>query len=107
VFSVVLFSLAGIPLTAGFIGKFYIVAAGVKGTLWLLMATLVVGSGIGLYYYLRVIFTMTLKSTPTESVRIPFAGGLVMWLVAAAILTLGIYPTPFIDMLGDLAKSLT
>jgi NADH-quinone oxidoreductase subunit N len=107
VFSIVLFSLAGIPLTAGFIGKFYIVAAGVKGTLWLLMATLVVGSGIGLYYYLRVIFTMTLKSTPTESVRTPMAGGFVMLLVTAAILTLGVYPGPFIDMLGDLAKSLT
>jgi len=106
-FSVVLFSLAGIPLTAGFIGKFYIVAAGVNGTLWLLMATLVVGSGIGLYYYLRVIYTMTLKSTSTDSIRIPVAGGWVMLMVTAAILTLGVYPTPFIDMLGNLAKSLT
>ena len=106
VFSVVLFSLAGIPLTAGFIGKFYIVAAGVKGTLWLLMATLVVGSGIGLYYSLRLIYTMTLKSTSTESVRMPMAGGFVMLLVTAAILFLGVYPTPLIDMLGDLAKSL-
>jgi NADH-quinone oxidoreductase subunit N len=107
VFSVVLFSLAGIPLTAGFIGKFYIVAAGVKGTLWVLMATLVVGSGIGLYYYLRVIFTMTLKSTSADSIRVPVMGGLVMLLVTAAILTLGIYPSPFIDMLGGLAQSLT
>lgn len=105
-FSIVLFSLAGIPLTAGFIGKFYIIAAGVKGTLWLLIATLVVGSGIGIYYYLRVIYTMTLKSTSTETIRIPVAGGWVMLLVTAIILTLGIYPTPFIDMLGDLAKSL-
>jgi hypothetical protein len=54
-----------------------------------------------------VIFTMTLKSTPTESVRTPMAGGFVMLLVTAAILTLGVYPGPFIDMLGELAKSLT
>lgn len=106
-FSIILFSLAGIPLTAGFIGKFYIIAAGVKGTLWLLIATLVVGSGIGIYYYLRVIYTMTLKSTSTEPIRIPVASGWVMLLVTATILTLGVYPTPFIDMLGDLAKSLT
>ncbi len=106
VFSVILFSLAGVPLTAGFLGKFYIIAAGVSGTLWLLIATLVVGSGLGVYYYLRVIYTMTLKSTSSESVRIPVAGGWVMLMVTAIILTLGIYPTPFIDLLGNLARAL-
>ena len=52
-------SLAGIPLTVGFIAKFYLFAAGVEGELWALVWALVVGSAIGVYYYLRIIFAMT------------------------------------------------
>ena len=50
-----LLSLAGIPLTAGFLAKFYVVAAGASSALWTLILVLVVTSGIGVYYYLRVI----------------------------------------------------
>jgi NADH-quinone oxidoreductase subunit N len=50
-----LFSLAGIPLTAGFVGKFYILTAGIGSTRWLLAFVLVVTSGVGLFYYLRII----------------------------------------------------
>ena len=53
-----LLSLAGIPLTAGFVGKFYVVAAGASASLWLLVFTLVVTSAIGLFYYLRVIVAL-------------------------------------------------
>jgi NADH-quinone oxidoreductase subunit N len=58
-FAVMLLSLAGIPMTLGFIAKFYLFAAGVEGTLWVLLWALIVGSGIGLFYYLRIIFAMT------------------------------------------------
>src|SRR5690606_7753942 len=47
VFTAMLLSLAGIPLTIGFIGKFYVFAAGVEGMQWILLATMVVGSAIG------------------------------------------------------------
>src|SRR3546814_7313992 len=53
VFTAMLISLAGIPLTAGFIGKFYVAAAGIHAGLWLLVILLVVNSVIGLFYYLR------------------------------------------------------
>ena len=55
IFTLMLFSLAGIPLTAGFIGKFYILSAGVNSRLWLLVVLLVINSVIGLFYYLRII----------------------------------------------------
>ena len=53
-----LLSLAGIPLTMGFIGKFYILTAGVEASLWIPVIALVVGSIIGLFYYLRIIAVM-------------------------------------------------
>lgn len=58
-FAAPLHSLAGIPLTVGFIAKFYAVAAGVDGGHGVLLGTLVAGSIIGLYYYLRIIVAMT------------------------------------------------
>jgi NADH-quinone oxidoreductase subunit N len=58
VLAVALLSLAGIPLTAGFIGKFYVLTAGVEQQAWLPVIVLVVTSVIGLYYYLRIISTL-------------------------------------------------
>src|SRR5687767_7639578 len=58
IFTAMLLSLAGIPLTAGFVGKFYIIASGVNTQLWLLVLMLVLNSVIGLFYYIRVIAVM-------------------------------------------------
>ena len=51
-----LLSLAGIPLTMGFIGKFYILSQATIAHAWWLIAVLIIGSGIGLAYYLPMIF---------------------------------------------------
>ncbi len=64
-FTTMLLSLAGIPLTAGFLGKFYVIAAGASQSRWVLLFTLVVSSTIGLFYYLRIIVAM--YSQPEES----------------------------------------
>jgi NADH-quinone oxidoreductase subunit N len=58
IFTAMLLSLAGIPLTIGFIGKFYVFAAAIQGAQWTLLAAMVIGSGIGLFYYLRIIYRM-------------------------------------------------
>ena len=97
-------SLAGIPLTVGFIAKFYLFAAGAQGELWTLVWALVIGSAIGVYYYLRIIFTMT--KTPAEgSAPSPAAedgpaweGVAVVVALGGGILVFGIYPTPIIDI---------
>jgi NADH-quinone oxidoreductase subunit N len=57
-FTLSMLSLAGIPLTAGFIGKFYVVMAGAESGQWMLIGALVVNSSIGLFYYLRVVATV-------------------------------------------------
>ncbi len=105
----VLLSLAGIPLTAGFIGKFYIFTTGVEGELWFLLSMLIIGSAIGLYYYLRLIYLM-LQPADQASVD-PAAAGLpagvhvVMAAMTLAIIYLGVYPTPMISTLQALSSA--
>ncbi len=71
IFAVMLLSLAGIPLTMGFIGKFYAIAAGVSVTMWPAVIALIVGSVIGLFYYLRVIVAIC---TPAADGATVYAG---------------------------------
>lgn len=105
---IVMLSLAGIPLTMGFLGKFYIIQAGVQGQLWLLLSLLVIGSGIGLYYYLRVVYLL-LQPGDARSARngkhvIPFGVMATLVAVSTTVLFLGIWPTSFIASLEGLAS---
>jgi NADH-quinone oxidoreductase subunit N len=101
VLTVTMLSLAGIPSTAGFIGKFYLVALGVEAERWWLVGGIVLGSAIGLYYYLRVMVTLFLVEPGMQRRDAPHdwgsrAGGLVVLGVAALVVLLGLYPTPMI-----------
>jgi NADH-quinone oxidoreductase subunit N len=57
-------SLAGIPLTAGFVGKFTLIAAAVDGDYTWLGVMIVIGSAISLVYYLRVIAAVWMRPAP-------------------------------------------
>jgi NADH-quinone oxidoreductase subunit N len=93
VLSLTLLSLAGIPLTAGFIAKFYVVLAGIRTGMWLLVMSLVINSVISIYYYLRVIKVMFAESDSPEPVRLSFTGNLVLAIVVIGIVCLGIIPS--------------
>jgi NADH-quinone oxidoreductase subunit N len=107
--TVMLLSLAGIPLTAGFIGKFFVLAAGVGSGLWLLVIILVINSGIGLYYYLRVIIGLYRPATehaPEEEIppalhRLPTLGSIAIWVLLVLLLAIGIYPAPLLQLLAQ------
>ena len=104
-FTVALLSLAGIPLTAGFIGKFYLFSAGVDSALWGLLALLVIGSGIGLYYYLRMVFRMTLSEAPgreESAANSSWLARLACYGLVVAMLYLGIMPEPLIMLLRSI-----
>jgi len=104
VFTAMLLSLAGIPLTAGFIGKFYLVAAGASSARWALIIILVVSSVIGLFYYLRLVAMMyaTADTQPTTiAVRATSMGGVVLATLTGLLLWLGIYPNPVLHMIQD------
>ena len=65
ILTLALFSLAGVPLTAGFLGKFYVLGAGVDQRQWLLLGAIVAGSAVGLYFYLRAMIQLYLRAAPS------------------------------------------
>jgi NADH-quinone oxidoreductase subunit N len=108
VFILMLLSLAGIPITVGFMGKFYAVAAGLGAGLWLLVILLAFNSAIAVYYYLRLIMIMV-----EQQVQAPDGGGLQpsgsRWVVVlslgfvtAMLLWLGVYPGPLMSVIREL-----
>ena len=103
VLATMMLSLAGIPLTAGFIGKFFIIAAGVESQLWWLLGALIMGSAIGLYYYLRVMVTLFLVEPGIRRRDAPLnwgqhAGGIMLLLMALLVFVLGVYPQPLLEL---------
>ncbi|MDH4652382.1 NADH-quinone oxidoreductase subunit NuoN [Pseudomonas sp. JS3066] len=103
VLTVMMLSLAGIPLTAGFIGKFFVIAAGVQSGLWWLLGAMVLGSAIGVFYYLRVMVTLflvepNLRRHDADLHWAQRAGGIMLLFVALLAFFLGVYPQPLLDL---------
>jgi NADH-quinone oxidoreductase subunit N len=116
ILSLALLSLAGVPLTAGFLGKFYVLGAGVDKRQWLLLGAIVAGSAVGLYFYLRAMIQLYLHPQPAgvagaspppalaaDLAAAPLdwardAGGGVLIGLLLLMLVLGVYPSPFIKL---------
>jgi NADH-quinone oxidoreductase subunit N len=113
VFTAAILSLAGIPLTAGFVGKFYVLVAGVESTLWPLILLLVFGSAVGLFYYLRIVVAMYGALPEGADVHVSrlaaplsFATSLVLTVLTLGVLWLGLYPAPLIHTIRLTVASL-
>ncbi|OTQ61123.1 NADH-quinone oxidoreductase subunit N [Gilliamella apis] len=99
-----LLSLAGAPLTAGFVGRFLLVLLGVTAELWWLIAAVVIGSTIGLYFYSRLILNLYIRppishddfSSNNSIIKLKWQDIKVseLFIVIAALLTMvcGVYP---------------
>ena len=109
VFTAALLSLAGIPATMGFLGKFYVLAAGANAAAWGLIIILVVTSVAGLFYYLRIV--VALYSAPPEPAPVPMPSptGASILVVALTILLIwfGVYPTPLLNLIRATRADLT
>jgi NADH-quinone oxidoreductase subunit N len=103
VFTLMLFSLAGIPLTAGFVGKFYIIAAGAGSSLWIVIIIMIINSVIGLFYYLRIIVAMF--SVPQKEGAITVghsrSGSAILGTLFILLIWLGVYPGPMIEIIRN------
>jgi NADH-quinone oxidoreductase subunit N len=101
--SVFLLSLIGVPLTAGFFGKFYIFKAALDADLIWLTVLGLLNSAVAAYYYLRVLVVMYMQE-PGEAVKTlpPLPAGIkaTLWGSAIATLVLGVYPSLVLDFVS-------
>ena len=124
--TIAMLSLAGVPATAGFIGKFYLIDATVAGDYAWLGVVIVIGSVVSLAYYLRVIavmwmgdYAVELPTLPPRRVK-PVSGwspeadlraqpevAAIAIVAAAATILFGIWPDPLFDAAREMSTSLS
>ncbi len=94
-------SLAGVPFTAGFLGKFFVFDAAIRQQQTLLVVIGVITVGCGFYYYLKVVRAMYwLDPVKHEPIRVSGLSRVTMTLMMAAIFVLGVYPQPILNALA-------
>jgi NADH-quinone oxidoreductase subunit N len=98
VFSLFLLSLLGLPVTAGFLGKFYIFKAAVDSNLIWLAVLMAINSVIGAYYYIRLIVVMYMREPSAEiaataPARFPLSVNIVLFIAALGTIFLGVLPS--------------
>lgn len=108
VFTIMLLSLAGIPLTAGFVAKFYVIATGAQAQLWWLIVTLIITSVVGLFYYLRIvvaIFSPPIEDAtpPPAQAPISFPGALVLATMTVVLIWIGSSPEPLLRFIRTIS----
>jgi NADH-quinone oxidoreductase subunit N len=106
-FSIFLLSLIGVPLTAGFFGKFYIFKAALDAHLVWLAVLGLLSSAVGAYYYLRIVVVMYMREPgeATESLEAPgFGIRATLWIAALGTLLLGIVPSLLLNFATDSSK---
>ena len=109
-FTLFLLSFAGIPLTAGFIGKFAVFSAAVEGGLTWLAVVGVIVSAASVFFYVRLIVLMFFTDpvgTPGESTTVVGSEGFTTVAIALGVVgtvALGILPSPVLTLLADAAR---
>jgi NADH-quinone oxidoreductase subunit N len=97
---ILLLSLAGVPPTAGFVGKLYLFGAAIERGYVLLALIAVVNSAISLFYYMKVAVAMYMRDLPPAGLALSPSRPLrvVLFVTVVGTLVIGIYPGPFLDL---------
>lgn len=98
---IALLSLAGLPFTAGFIGKFLVFSAAVQQQHWILLVVGVLTVACGFYYYLKAVRVMYWQDAAPDAaaLQMPLLAKVVTGVLSAAIVIFGIYPQPILQLL--------
>jgi NADH-quinone oxidoreductase subunit N len=106
--TVYLVSLTGVPVSAGFVGKFYLFTAAVNAGYTGLAIVGMLMSVVSAYYYLRVVVAMYMRDPVAEDTWAPVGAGAAVALAVAVavVLVLGVYPTPLLAWARTAAQSL-
>ena len=106
--SIFVFSLIGVPLTAGFFGKFYIFQAALNSHLvWLTILGLV-NSAIAAYYYLKIIVAIYMQEPGASMITLnppTFGLRVALWASAIGVLVLGIFPATLLSFVSSTAAA--
>jgi NADH-quinone oxidoreductase subunit N len=121
-----LLSLAGLPLTAGFIGKFIILRAGAGAELWILAVILAVNGTISIFYYLKIVSAMfrgfaeraggaaprapgasagPAAAAGAAAARAPLLAAVALAFLALLVVALGVFPSPLLSFIGSLTTA--
>jgi NADH-quinone oxidoreductase subunit N len=106
IFATFLLSFAGIPLTAGFIGKFTIFTAAYDSGNIAVVVAGVLSSAIAAFFYIRVIVMMFFTDAEDDTVTVTIPSlytNITIWLAAILTIVLGVFPTPILDAIASLA----
>jgi NADH-quinone oxidoreductase subunit N len=109
VFSLFLLSLAGIPLTSGFVSKFAVFAAAGQGGAIPLVVVGVLASAVAAYFYVRVIVLMFFTEPGEDTPEVSPPSGLTVAVIAIPLLitfALGTFPQPLLDLAESAAAFL-
>ncbi len=99
--TILLAALAGVPLTAGFIGKFFVFSLAVKAELWAGVGVAFIAAAAGFYYYFNIIRAMWWVNPGQKAeVTLPLISKVCVGVLTIATLVLGIWPQPIMALLG-------
>lgn len=96
--TVSMLSLAGIPLTAGFMGKFMLFSEAISAYRLGIVGLAIVSALIGIFYYLRVVVAMYFKDAEQPEIRLSVYDKLVLTFSTVVTIVLGVYPNCIVDL---------
>lgn len=101
-----LMSLAGLPLTAGFMAKFYVfLAAAQTGEYWLVLVA-VVNAVLAFYYYLRIVWNLFVPETDREPISMLPRARIIIAACTIGIVGIGVFPGPLLTAADHVARTL-
>ena len=107
-FTLFLISLAGIPATGGFLGKFFVFGAAIQHQYYWLAAAGLVNAAIAAFYYLRIVQAMFFRKIEAGEValEVPIPMQISLTICALATLWIGLYPSAVLDMANTASQQI-
>ena len=100
--TILMAGMAGVPLTVGFWGKFFVFALAVHQGLWWCVALATIGAAAGFYYYFKLIRAMWWADAADASpaISLPTISRVVVTTLTVAVIIFGVFPKPLLWLLG-------
>jgi NADH-quinone oxidoreductase subunit N len=100
--TIIMAALAGVPLTAGFLGKFFVFSLAVEAKLWWGVGLAIVGAAAGFYYYFKIIRAIWWEAPANDAkpLVLPHLTRTCLVALTLAVLVLGIWPQPILWLLN-------